>query len=73
MKAALQTTLREYGQRLLRARDGRGEWRAERAARAALIRDGMSEGEADRIVEAQACVVRAIKRAAACAPGGAAA
>lgn len=73
MKAALQTTLREYGRRLLRAKDGRGEWRAERAARAALIREGMREGEANRIIEAQAGVVRAIKRAAACAPGGAAA
>lgn len=61
MKTTLHTTLRDYGQRLLRARDGRGMYRITRAAHEALMATGAEDSMARQMLDAQRAVVRAIR------------
>lgn len=53
--------LRDYGSRLLRARDGRGMYRITRTAHEALMATGVEDAMARQMLGAQRAVVRAIR------------
>lgn len=64
-----RVALADLGRAAIRARDGRGTWRAARACEAALVRNGASIQMAERCAAAMRAVADVVRSAARRDPG----